>query len=318
MTNRIARTRTPDVRSRILSRRGDVPAADPVDDTRKVVRKAKGGTKSLPEGDQFIIELLKAGRPPYQTFREGKYTHVSDIISKCARKIALVRRLGANHTPKQLLDGHALTFAQGDAIHDFIKKRFVQSHPTKVWAQWGCRCGETVTLPMLYSAIRPSDKCPSCGQIPREYVEVVLEDDEHEVVGSPDLLLYLEDYRAHYVTEVKSISKDGWESLTRPMPDHVIQGLFYWKLMESKGYPLIDQFSILYVKKEYTWQLPYKEFIVRPKEQMHRLDTFLEDLGVLAAARNPKNPLPIRVTCSTPDAPEAKQCAVCTTCFQIK
>lgn len=281
------------------------------------VRGKTGKTVGLADGEFPILDLIKAAKPPYRGFREGKYTHVSDIISKCGRKIALIRRMGTSHASTRLMDGHAITFAIGDAVHDFIKKRFTESHPEKVWAKWRCACGGTTTEAKLFADISTKDECPTCNQIPYRYVEVVFEDDEHEVVGSPDLLLYFEDSAAFYVTEVKSMAAKMWDELERPVPDHIIQGLFYWMLMRSKGYSMIDQFSILYVKKEYTWKLPYKEFIIKPLEQMHRLKEFLAELTVIADARHPGNPLPKRVVCSSNTSSDAKECPVCVTCFQL-
>lgn len=288
---------------------------------QRLVSRRRGGDDeqihSIEAADQFVIDLLKAGKPPYDSFREGTHVHVSDIISKCARKIALIRRLGLRHQPRQLLDGHAITFAQGHAIHDFIKKRFVDGHPDKVWAKWECPCGATMTEPMVYAELSREHACPTCKKIPRKYHEVGLADDDLEVVGSPDLILYLKDYPLYYPIEIKSMTAKQWEELERPVPDHVIQALFYWKLMRERNFPLPDQLSILYVKKEYTFKLPYKEFIIHPQQQTKRLDSFVEDLEVIAAARNPKNPLPPRVTCGTMESPEAKQCSVCVTCFQL-
>jgi hypothetical protein len=308
-----------DVRSQILSRTRSVPV--PLPRVRHEIAQHTGkatSVRSLADGEQPISDLLKEARPAFQIFREGKYTHVSDIISKCARKIALIRRLGSNHTPHRLLDGHAITFAQGDAIHDFVKKRFVEGHPDKVWASWQCRCGTTTTPPMLYKDIDEAMVCRVCRSLPFKYVEVLFADNEYEVIGSPDLLLYLNAQRAYYITELKSISSDLWDRLERPQPDHIIQTLFYWKLLRANGYPLVDQVSILYVKKEYTWKWPYREFVVKPEEQLHRLEDFLRDLGQIRDARESTNPLPPRLVCGTPNSPEAKQCPVCVTCFQLK
>lgn len=292
-----------------------------------VARRTRGGQtsrvgrtgelKSISDGDEFVSDLLKTAKPNIRQFRHGKYTHVSDVIHRCVRQIALSRRLGIKHQPSRLFDGHALTYAQGDAIHDFIKKRFVEGHPDKVWARWACACGQTVTQPMLYARLNPAFACPNCKQVPNRYVEYAIEDDEHEVVGSPDLLLYLQQIAAFYLTEIKSMAKDQWDALVRPVPDHVIQGLFYWSLMHRKNYSMVDQFSIVYVKKEFSFKWPYKEFIVRPQEEMDHLKPFVRDLELLVAAKDPKAPLPPRVVCSSPQAPEAKNCGVCVTCFQL-
>lgn len=319
---RISRERPPQgARSRILSSRSSLTAASSVVYRNRgngtVVEVAKEGKvfRDL-VGDQPVIDMLKAARMPLQHFRDGKYIHVSDIIHKCARRIALVKRLGLKHTPKSLPDGHAITFAQGDAIGDFVRKRFIEAHPDKVWGNWSCRCGASITPLMTFVRI-PDIKCAKCGYKPNRYVEVRLTDDDLEVVGSIDLILFLEEIPAYHVVEIKSINKDQWDTLERPIPDHRIQGLFYWRLMRQKGYSLTDSVSVLYVKKEFTWMLPYKEFLVHSESSLDKLEPFDRDLKLIKSAKDHKAELPARIMCGTPSAPEAKNCSVCVTCFQL-
>lgn len=327
MSGRISRNRpvTPikpmSVRARILSARATGTPVSLIQARRGTGPIAQSGMsgelKSISDPEQPIIDLLKTAKPVYRPFRAGKYVHVSDVIHKCVRRIALLRRLRAQHQPQKLFDGHAITYAQGDAIHDFIKGRFVSGHPEKVFAKWRCGCGKVTTQPMLYSALATAAACAACGQKPSNYVEISLEDEEHEVVGSPDLALYFSEVDAYYLTEVKSMAQKLWDELVRPVPDHVIQGLFYWRLMRLKGYSMVEQYSILYVKKEFSFKLPYKEFVIRPVEQMHHLEPFLNDLDSLVAAKDPKAPLPARTMCSSPTDTEAKNCPVCVTCFHM-
>lgn len=291
------------VRHRI---RGEV--AETVAKSDKLFSLSKGAS------DNYTTELMKASKARLRPYRHGTHTHVSDVIHKCVRKLALTRRLGVLNPSDRMPEGQSLTFAQGDAIHDYVKKRFIDGYPDRVWAQWSCPCGDTTVGPVTY-ARRPKKPCTNCGKVPATHVEYALFDEEYEVVGSPDLVLYLDEFPAYYVDEIKSMTAKQWDVLERPVPDHVIQSTFYWFLMRKLGYSMVDQLSITYVKKEWSFKWPYKEFIVKPLENEKVLDPFLDDLKALVDARDPGAPLPPRVFCATQDAPEAKKCSVCVSCF---
>lgn len=280
--------------------------------TGKVVPKVTIAEYFGEAEDTPTIEMLKACKPIYQAFRAGDYVHVSDVIGKCIRKIALMKKLNMRHPQESVMEGRAITFAIGDALHDHVKARFLSGHPDKVYANWSCRC-KTTTYEGVFSR-RPITVCPKCetkvdvqSEVPFVYAEYALE-------GTPDVVLWLDQYGAYYIVEIKSIAAQPWKELVRPLPDHKVQVALYWHILKSKGLPLVNRVSILYVNKEFSFKYPYKEFMIDPTT----VDTepYIEDLEALISA-NAGGPLPPRITCGSNAAPEAKKCSVCVSCFAL-
>jgi hypothetical protein len=210
-----------------------------------------------------------------------------------------------------------LTFAQGDAIHDVLKANAVRAGSNAVWGGWSCKCKTTKTPePCLHSEVDKDRRCPACKGAIDVYQEVPIRNEEHEIVGNPDLILYLQGPDALHITELKSISHDAWKELARAQPDHVIQVLFYWFLMQEAGYRLTNRVSIMYATKG--WQFsgsPTKEFVIDAQSQIHRLQPYLQDALAVKESRA-GGQLPPR-TCANENTPDAKKCEVCRSCFGV-
>jgi hypothetical protein len=260
--------------------------------------------------DTPVIEMLRAIKPEMHQFRGGENVHVSDVISKCIRKIALMRRLNMRHPHERVMDGQGITYAIGTSLHDYVKAKLIKGHPDKVWALWTCPCGEA-KYTGIYSR-RPQRSCTKCGLPTNVHNEIPFVHPEYKLTGSPDILLWLEQYAALYPIEVKSMTGAMFKELSRPLPDHKIQTAFYWHLLQQDSLPVVDRASILYVNKEFSFKFPYVEYMIKPSEV--DLGVFWEDLEALKRA-DEGGPLPIRTFCGAPDAPEAKKCPVCVTCF---
>lgn len=261
-------------------------------------------------GDTPMIEMLKAVRPTSQSFRSGEFVHVSDVISKCVRKIALMRRMNMRHPQESLMDGQAITFAIGDSVHDYVKAKFTKGHPTKVWAEWRCPCGESSHRGTFAS--RKITDCPKCEMPIDKHNEVPFIDQEYLLKGTPDLLLWMDEYGAFYIIEIKSMAAGMFNELARPLPDHTVQIALYWAILKKLKVPVVDRVSILYVNKEFSFKFPYKEFMLDP--QQVDLSVYWADLEALNASTD-GGPLPARVMCGSETAPDAKKCPVCVTCF---
>lgn len=261
--------------------------------------------------DTPVMQLIKRIPPVTQAHRGGPNVHVSDVISKCLRKVVLMENMKLRHPSEKIMDGQGITFAIGDALHDYVTDRVIKGHPDRVWAEWRCACGESRERSEF--SRRQVLTCPSCGTSTDKHNEVAFPDAEWMLTGSPDIILKMDEYGAYYIVEVKSISAAGWKELVRPVPDHVIQVTFYWHLLQRAGWPLVDKVSILYVNKEFSFKLPYKEFMVDP-QRPGILDPYLEDLRALRVAREGGD-LPSRTFCATMDSPGAKKCPVSVTCF---
>ena len=314
MTDRIKRKRPAEVKmdgrvASALSRRQSGAQTGKQDDARKVVVPYFGDKDDTP-----MLQLLKETPPVMQRHREGDRLHVSDVISKCVRRIVIMERMGVRHPSEKIADGRGITFAIGDALHDYITSRFVQGHPDKVYARWGCACGQT-TEDGIYSRIREKS-CANCGGSLTVHHEIPFAHSALPLTGSPDIVLYMDDYGAYYLIELKSMAGTQWKDLARPLPDHVVQLSFYWKILHDEGYPLVDKASIIYANKEFSFKLPYKEFMIDPQAE-GVLDPYIEDIEAVVRARA-GGAIPARTFCASPDSPEAKKCPVAVSCFGLR
>jgi len=251
------------------------------------------------------------GRPP----RTNDYMHVSDLIGRCVRKVALIEQLGMSTKPQGVSFFDELTFAQGDVVHDVVKRRASSAHPERVWGLWQCQCKtQKTSVPTLLSQVDQAKLCSNCHTPKCFYREFSVRDDVHKVVGNPDLITYEIDLQALHVNELKSISHDAWKELVRPKPEHVIQTLFYWDLLHRQGYRLTDRISILYITRGWLYSgSPVKEFTLNAPEEVARLAPLYADALAIKQAREGGN-LPPRI-CASAQVTQAKNCEVCATCF---
>jgi predicted RecB family nuclease len=278
------------------------------------VPDSTGDIIALSDGEDFAINILKKSPVSLNAFREGEYLHVSDVLGKCMRKIALAERFSVPMPRGFIHESLALTFAQGTAIHDYIKQRVAKGHPDKMFGEWSCRCGNLKTEPAVLSKVEKK-VCKLCAGHPVQYHELELRDDDLKLVGSPDITLYLPDTGVYYPIEIKSMAHNEWTELTRPKPDHVIQVLFYWYLLRKLGYPVPNQISILYATKGFLFKTPYKEFLVFPEKVVSRLDDYIAEARSLREAKS-SGAIPVRTQCTAPTDRDAKECHVCNLCFQ--
>lgn len=265
--------------------------------------------------DDFVIDTCIKGAKKYRPHRQDGHLHVSDIVGKCPRMLALSKRFSSTINDTEIPDSLGLTFAQGNAIHDYIRNSIRDSHPDIIYGQWQCVCGALSLDPMTFSSARKAAPCGKCGKPAENYKELVLIDSVTNIGGSLDLLLLVNG--CLYLVEIKSMAAARWNELLRPQPDHVIQALFYWRALRNAGYLVYDQMSILYATKDYVFKSPYKEFIVKPSEHMGRLDSYTDDALLIKNAEDKTQPLPVR-TCMRTDAPDAKKCGLSALCFMTE
>ncbi len=259
-----------------------------------------------------VMDALRSCPLEGNPHRDGKL-HVSDLVGKCIRKIALSSRFNLPMPSDVLDDSLSITFAMGRLLHDHVRNRLRSGKPESVYGRWACMCGKTVSDPDIYAEVAHME-CISCGQPLDRYVEVELPYAPANLTGSPDILLYQARQKALHPVEIKSIAHDAWRTIARPLPDHVIQVCFYWWLLRENGYSITDSVSILYVSKGYVFGTPYKEFLVDPLTYEHRVVELLEE-GVALCDSLEGGPLPPRVMCGTRHGPDAKKCHVASLCF---
>lgn len=279
----------------------------PKDQRRKVI--------SMTDDDPVLAPLLQ-GRYRQDPFRHGEYLHVSDLLYKCIRKIALSELLHEDIHAETIWPGRALTFRFGHTVEDHVRDELKKNAPRMLWGNWECPCGTHKIDGATWQEVKDT-KCTKCGHPPINYKERVIRDDEYMVTSAVDILLKMEEY--FYLNECKSIARKAWEELKRPMPEHILQVLMYWHLYHRAGYHLWDRVSILYVNKEFMFSgLPYKEFTFKPSTMIDRLDELLEEANELSTfRRDGMEVLPKRRMCTDQQSTEAKRCQFRHVCFQM-
>ena len=259
-----------------------------------------------------VTDLISG--PVYQQYRGGEYVHVSDLLYSCMRKVALSDKLKTPIHSRPIYDSQGITFAQGEAIHSYIVGKAVRQDPSIVYGNWTCNCGKHVITGTKVKADREGT-CGACNSPIHRYREIVVTNETYKVSGSIDLVLVPNG--AIYPVELKSIKKDSWEELARPVPEHLSQVLMYWFLLREAGYNVHDKASIVYAVKEMVMKNPFKEFVIRPSELMDRIQVYLDLARELVLYRE-IGQLPNRIGgCYAPDSKDAKACQFCTICFQL-
>lgn len=306
-----------------MSARKRIVARNTEASVTRVLRTRKGAAPASTSGavveieeDGLVLGLLKKAPVSMDKFRDGEYLHVSDLLGKCMRKIALTEAFNLSMPSKFIHEAMALTFAQGVALHDHVKGRMVAGHGDNMYGSWSCKCGAVHVGPTLLKSVKPK-VCDVCDTPVTRYHELELRDPDLMVIGSPDITIYLPKHDVYYPIEIKSIKHEEWDALNRAKPDHVLQVLFYWYLLKKLGYRVPSQISVLYVSKGFMFKSPYKEFLVYPEKNISRLDDYLEEARALKAARS-GGEIPPRSFCTSRECREAKDCHVVNLCFQHK
>lgn len=281
----------------------------------------RGSVIESPADADMVADILRATPRLRRGQRRDGYLHVSDLIgkNKCVRKLAITDKLGIPLRPKRLNAFDRITFAMGDAVHDTAKMLVTEGAPDRVWGKWKCQCGHLFhDEPCLQSEIDPDDVCELCGTGSVHYREVSIFNEEYKIVGNPDLILFLAALDAFHVVEIKSMSEKQFAELARPLPEHVLQVVFYWFLMMQAGYKMTDRVSVIYFTKAYQFKgEAHKEFMVDPRRELARLEQYLDDaLRYKMSATS--DVFPIRKECSGQFSTTAQKCEACGPCFALK
>jgi hypothetical protein len=258
---------------------------------------------------EVVTQLIM--KPSSQGYRHGDYVHVSDLVGKCLRKVAVSDK---HHLPiplESIWPSLRLTFAQGVAMADTMVEDAIRQAPDLVYARWSCQCGEVEDIGTHQDKFGRKE-CTDCLTATTKYNELTFRDEEYAVIGNCDLTLYFND--AFYINEIKSIAGEAWKTLEAPKPEHLLQAMFYWWLAKRNNLQLHDKISIIYASKAFVFGNPYKEFTVQPSKFMHRLEEYLEDAKALKEYKW-GGKMPIKVECATIECTTAKNCHISGPCF---
>jgi hypothetical protein len=87
--------------------------------------------------------------------------------------------------------------------------------------------------------------------------------------------------------------------------------------MAMSGRKVTDRVSIVYITKGYQFKgSAHKEFMINPREELHRLVPYLEDAARAKLSSN-SEVYPARKVCAAEMSTQAKQCEVCDLCFNL-
>lgn len=273
-----------------------------------IQRLVEDTTTSLPSGFAKRIIDLRDSTPELARIGQPGYIHLSELVTLCARKQALMLDRGVV-TENQITGAHRVMWRIGRAVEAHVRSQLVDGMPMDAFGGWSCRCGATERV-----GHRPARQtCATCANPVDQYRELTLRDDEHGVVGNPD---FVTRHRACYVpVEIKSMVKTEWDELRQPKANHVMQAIGYRRLLQVNGFPVHDDVVLIYVAKDFAWGSPYKEFHVRVTQRHEdQLDELFAEaklvLDYLATGR-----LPTRVHCTHIGGRRAKGCPVNGECF---
>jgi len=265
-----------------------------------------------------ILRIFHTSRPSNDSFRHGDYTHVSDLIHKCMRMVAISEAAAVPVPASPIWESQRLTFALGRAVQDFVTDNVIDF--PMLFGRWRCTCHAPSTIgPCTRAKANKHNKsCTGCGRVGHftKYEEILLRHEGLKVSGSTDLAI-LHNKRIH-LAEVKSISSTGFADLNgSPQADHVVQALFYWWLAREAGHKITDRVSILYVCKEWRTGSPYLEFKVDTSNADTILAPYLAEAAAIRKYHETKE-IPARRHCKSEDSSRAKTCPFVSTCFSIE
>ena len=277
------------------------------------IRRRRRSTQSLPAEPSRVsrpVSRFVQNRPESDPYRDGDYTHISDLIYKCMRMVSLAQNLAIPVPAEDNWHSMKLVHVMGNAIHEFVKDRIIKG-TDQVFGFWTCLCGSTRIGPSTFAELEEVH-CTECNHPADRYDEFTLRDEEYKIVGNCDISV--KDGQYLIMSELKSISKRQFDDLVVPKPDHVVQLLFYVWLAERNGYRVHPTASVFYACRDWMIGSPYKEFTIDVSTAATRLAPYLQEAAAMVEYRE-NSVIPSRTACSQPTDSRAKKCAMCAECF---
>jgi len=247
-------------------------------------------------------------------------THVSYLLrNPCPRHVCLVKKFSPTLMNK-VRPGVRIIWALGRAVETHVRKALAKTMPDVMYGGWECKCERTHICDVR--SVAQARRCPECGGTPNTYKELLLEDLDRGMIGSPDVLLKLP--IGFVVIECKSVNLKGYtkvQEVGKPDADHRNQALCYRRIMERNGYDVAPFVVVLYVLKDYQFRgSPYTEFQcteddVGAKTALNLMDTTAE---IIQDSIQEQAAMPGRLSaCTESTSRRAKDCSTCTLCFSV-
>lgn len=245
--------------------------------------------------------------------RDG-LTHLSSLLNVCPREHVIARRFNISR-PEQVTGGHRIVWKFGRAIEDHVRSSIIDARARRgVFGAWTCVCGHARHVGFH----PPSATCPACRKGLDHYREPEVIDPNSGVIGSPDITLVENGW--YLPVEIKSMNKEDFDKLTRPVADHALQVLGYHRLLHLLGYRMFPEARLIYVRKEFLWggrNRVYKEYSVRPEDHAAQIDAMLQAGGDIQAHLRAGS-TPDRIGgCHSATCSRARSCSVSDVCWSL-
>lgn len=280
-----------------------------------------GGSKNsfLAANDMKVAQRAWDRTFEANIFRKSSYTHLSDLMGKCHRMLAITKRFDVYPSPTRIFDQNILMFAMGNMLHDEARRRFALQNPSQFYGFWQCPCEKTcLEGTREYTS---SFHCEHCNERLNTYVElrVIYKD---LMVGHSIDALFLLPSGALRVVEIKSCTKEafeGYKAANAPAADHLVQAIAYWRALRTAGYNVDDNVSVFYVCKEYVAEGQGFEAVTSMNDRTAEFHTreLYEDMEVINEIDFNKPLPPRQVRCTDCFTSDAKYCQVTGLCFAL-
>ncbi len=142
---------------------------------------------------------------------------------------------------------------------------------------------------------------------------------EYRIMGAADLWIKISN-SIIVISEIKTMNKNDFDKLKKPITDHVLQAAMYrWLYNEYYGDTQAhDTVILLYVCKDYARGSPYKEFHVDVNTPVIQsgVERALELAMELKEAKD-NDEIPERWVCDRQDCTRSKNCRVSHLCWSL-
>lgn len=273
----------------------------------KLKKPVKSDLPELPVwGDDWLSTIIRSQDAAREEVRYGNgYLHVSSLINNFCPRAQVLYGLEPNAVTRLPSSGDRIVWSIGKALEAYVRKQLAARYKHFMFGRWSCSCSATKV-----EGLHKEVTCPLCKTSADNYDEFTLYDHSLRICGNPDILIYFEGKLL--VVEIKSIKKDGFDALESPLPNHVFQLNFYRTMLGEQAHPYG---IVFYVKKDYDFKSPYKEFHVDSTMQSSAINLAIENVKGLRSYQMKAELPPKLSACFSPSTQVAKTCPVCVSCF---
>ena len=168
--------------------------------------------------------------------RDCDPVHASDLTKEpfCARELWLRKKYKLAGREQFIPASVGWSFKFGDFLNQVMTEHLF---PEQVYGKWEC---SNVQCKHTYMGLGKK-KCPNCGN-KYEYKELVIIDDELNTTSSYDV--FIVDGKRILLHEIKSIDKDKFRDLTKPLQEHNVRTQLYMSIIQEniKKFPNLDKY----------------------------------------------------------------------------